>query len=112
MSGRLAERDMRTLALRAHGISTDNAYGEPVAVWGAPVAIRACVQPVTSAVAAQLYGQQATGMLRALYAGIAEIRLGDGVCVGVPGDAPPDYRVAGIAQWDGHRQIDLTQRGD
>lgn len=106
---RLMERDKRTLFLRARRTNIDNPYHEPVHAWGEPVAVRACVQPLSGGLEATLYGQRVTAMRAMLYDGVAAIREGDGVCVDVPGDTAPDYRVVSVQAWRGHRRVHIER---
>jgi len=106
---RLVERGKRTVYLRARGTSKANPYHEPTPVWGDPVAIRACVQPMSGGLEASAYGQRVADMRLMLYAGIAAIREADGVCVDVPGGAEPDYKVVSVQAWSGHRRIAIER---
>ena len=58
-------------------------------------AVAACVQPLRGALAQQMYGL------------CANPSAGDGVCVDVPPDADPDFRVVWAARWPGHWEAHL-----
>ena len=101
---RLMERDKRTVYLRRKSAEKD-AYGEPVTVWGKPLAIRAACQPAGGALDAQIYGTRVKSMYTLFYDGTESIQPGDGLCIHVPDDAHPDYRVSAVQAWD-HLRID------
>jgi len=100
----LREREKVTVFLRAGGSKAD-AYGDPVPLWGEPVAIRVVCQPAGGALDAQLYGTRVKSMYTLFYAGLEAIKPGDGLCVHVVADARPDYRVVAVQEWE-LRKID------
>ena len=62
-------------------------------------AVAACVQPLRGALARQM---------RLMLCGrCADLSAGDGVCVDVPPDADPDFRVVWAARWPGHWEAHL-----
>lgn len=106
---RLIERDKRAVYLRVKGTDADNPYGEPIPVWGEPVKIRACVQPVSGRLEATVSGQRVNAMHIMLYEGDAAFAEGDGVCMDVVPDGQPDYHIISVQQWQGHRRIQIER---
>lgn len=70
-------------------------------------AVAACVQPLRGALARQIYGQEPEQMRLMLCGLCADLSAGDGVCVDVPPDADPDFRVVWAARWPGHWEAHL-----
>ncbi len=78
--------------------------------------VSADVQPMSGEMAQRMYGLEPEQMRRLLAAAGADIRPGDGVCVGVEAGAAPDYRVTYVAKWMRHTEAHLrwippAQRG-
>jgi hypothetical protein len=94
--------------LRPAAYDTNNGYREPAAVWGEPVTLRAVVQPAGGRVNAQVYGAELATMRVLYYAGIAEMKPGDGVCVDVGPADSPDYTITSVEPWNGHRRAMLA----
>lgn len=59
------------------------------------------------ALARQMYGQEPEQMRLMLCGLCANPSAGDGVCVDVPPDADPDFRVVWAARWPGHWEAHL-----
>lgn len=76
----------------------------------------ASVQPMSGDMAQRMYGAEPSQMRRLLCEPGAELREGEGVCVDVPPDAEPDFRVVYAALWRNHvdahlRLIPVQERG-
>ena len=76
----------------------------------------ASVQPMSGDIAQRMYGAESSQMRRLLCASGAKLREGDGVCVDVPPDAEPDFRVVYAPPWRKHvdahlRLIPEQERG-
>lgn len=68
--------------------------------------VQATVRPLSSQVYAALYGQRVQHMLLVLVGLEAEVEEGMGVCVGIPPEAPCNYRVAVPPErWARHRRV-------
>jgi hypothetical protein len=104
---RLSDRDKRTAHIRRASYEADNAYHEPTTRWGAPAAIRAAVRPAAAGLDAQVYGTDTATMRMMHYSGPADIAPKDGVCLDVPGDAAPDWRVEAVETFRGFRRVTL-----
>lgn len=95
---RLMENRKRPVTLRPKIGGTD------IPVWGVGTVIRSIIQPVSSKVLAEMYGERITKMKLLLYDGATIITEGMGVCVELPGDQPCDYKVICTEQWAGHQR--------
>jgi hypothetical protein len=90
---------MRTVALRRRKqVVRDDESGYETACTLLP----ATVQPLTGAVAAQMYGERLSMTKLLLAAPDAAMEVGMGVCVDVAPSQPPDYRVVYVAGWSQH----------
>lgn len=76
-------------------------------VWTGGEEIRAIVQPDSSNVLAEIYGEQAQRMLLLFYSGPTVLQERQGVCVNVAPDASCDYRIVSVAHWKGVQRVVL-----
>lgn len=70
-------------------------------IWTGGETIRAIVQPDSSSVLVELYGEQSQRMLLLFYSGPTVLQERQGVCVNVAPDASCDYRIVSVANWNG-----------
>ena len=67
------------------------------------------IQPVTSTLTAEMYGERVNS-IRVGYTADKDIKESDGVCVEVGAESDPDYVVIGVKKWTAHTVIDLEKR--
>lgn len=70
-------------------------------------ALWADVQPMSGDMPQRMYGLEPGQMRRVLCERDAPIRPGDGVCVEVPPESEPDFRVVYAAKWRRHTDVHL-----
>lgn len=80
-----------------------------IETWGNPILINANIQPATSKVQAQMYGQELVYYKNMLYDGDIEIEVGDGICYGIDNTQDPNYIVQPIQDWSEHQMIVLKK---
>lgn len=73
-----------------------------------PINIQANIYPATGRLQAEIYGERLNYILNMLYDGLESINEGDGVCVYVPNDIDPDYKVISIKHFS-HKLIELEK---
>ena len=98
---RLQEKNKRDMILRLR------AGGADVPIWGPGTAIRAVIQPASSKILAEMYGERINKMKLLLYDGPETLKEGMGLCVDVAGDQPCDYRIISAEAWSGHQKAIL-----
>lgn len=103
---RLCEKDKKEHWLRrAVKTGQKDAYQQDIITWGEATPIRANRQPITDAVSAQLYGAEMKRMYRLYYDGQEVLRAGDRLCIHVPPDQPPDYKLTDAPSYNGHQVL-------
>lgn len=65
------------------------------------------LQPLSGSLVAQMYGERLRNMRLLLAAPAAPVNEGDGVCVDVPGEESPDFKVVYVARWSRHLVVHL-----
>jgi len=60
------------------------------------------VQPLSGMLAAQMYGEKLTKMELVIAPPSVRLAEGMGMCVDVPPDKPPDYKVVYVESWPSH----------
>ncbi len=65
------------------------------------------IQPMSGDLSQRMYGLTPSQMRRMICAAGALLCEGDGVCVEVPADAEPDFRVVYTARWGTHTDAHL-----
>ncbi len=105
----LARRDQRVAYLRRRSAATVGAMGTRTASYATAEPVTLSIQPASSRIVRELYGERAAMMLTA-YCSLAHgIEAGDGFCLGVVNTADPDYLVVGTRNWAGHAELDLER---
>ena len=95
----LQRKRMQTVYLRHKAASV---RADKVTYTETPTEISASLQPITGAVAAQMYGTELSKTLLLLADPSVVIEEGMGVCVEVPAVEAPDYKVVYTARWSKH----------
>ena len=71
--------------------------------------IEGVIQPLAAQADETVYGETPQAQRLLLYSGGETLALGMGVCVDVPGDAPCDFRIAGMPRsYPEHSEITLS----
>ena len=108
---RLMARDLSTVTLKRREVTKDNKGNQKID-FIEPVEIKMVIQPATSSVLAQIYGEKLNTVKSCKYQGIA-IQEGqnelDGVCVYVGATEKPDYKIASIQTFTDHVNVTLER---
>lgn len=91
----LAQKSLRNVAIK-RPVEAGEGYQDVYQL------IQATIQPLTGAMAAQMYGQRLGETRLLLTLPDVDLEAGMGVCVDVPVDAWPDWRVVYVARWSKH----------
>lgn len=75
------------------GTPAKDEEGSTYTEWGEPVEIKAIIRTASGGVSAAQYGERLSYYCKMQYDGSEPIAEGDGICVHVPPDRDPDYRV-------------------
>jgi hypothetical protein len=89
--------------------SVKNSIGEVSAGYDEGRDVEIDIQPVTSKLTAEMYGERVNN-IRVGYTADMGIKESDGVCVEVGADDEPDYVVIGVKKWTSHTVIDIEKR--
>lgn len=73
-----------------------------------PIEIQANISPASGKLQAEVYGERLNYMLNMLYDGPEYINEGDGICVYIPKESKPDYKVISIKTYS-HLFIELEK---
>lgn len=93
----LAQRYLRTVALKRPFEA-----GEGEGFQANPLSIQATIQPLSGMTAVQMYGERLAETRLLLALPEAALEVGMGVCLNVPPEDWPDYRVVYVAAWPRH----------
>lgn len=108
---RLKESDLVTVYIKKPE-NTQDEEGYDIAGWGEPQAIRMNVQSASGAVNAQIYGKDIKYVKTCKYQG-NELSEGHGegfgVCLNVPENVDPDYKITAIQEYSTHKNITLER---
>lgn len=69
--------------------------------------IRANIQPLSSRIQAEVYGEKINDMRNMLYSGDIEINIGDGLCIDTDGANKPDFKVISKKCYTNHITFEL-----
>lgn len=72
------------------------------------IEIQANISPASGKLQAEVYGERLNYMLNMLYDGPVSINEGDGICVYIPKECKPDYKVISIKRYS-HLFIELEK---
>jgi hypothetical protein len=72
------------------------------------IEIQANIYPASGKLQAEIYGEKLNYILNMLYDGQENLNEGDGMCVYVPKDNEPDYKVISIKRYS-HLAIELEK---
>ncbi len=88
---------MRKSQKKAHNmrrrVIKKNSEGGDVEAYAEAIEIEATIWQASGKVQAEMYGERLAYMKNMEYEGAETITEGDGICVNVPGDEDPDYKV-------------------
>lgn len=101
-------RNKKTYYLKAKTIITDGEGGKYPGYSDTPIVIDATIWPASGKLQAEIYGLRLNYILNMLYDGSQIITEGDGICVYVPSDSAPDYKVISIKRY-GHLVMELEK---
>lgn len=86
----------------------DNKEGGKYPGYSEPIEIEANIYPASGKLQAEMYGLKLNYICNMLYDGLQPISEGDGICVYVPKDSEPDYKVISIKPYS-HMFIELEK---
>lgn len=85
----------REYALK-HRVTSRDAEGGYIESWGEPVMIEATIWQASGRIQAEMYGERLAYMRNMEYEGAETISETNGICVFVPPDQNPDYKVVSV----------------
>lgn len=101
-------KNKKTYYLKKKIIVEDNEGGKYPSYEKKPVEIQANIYPASGRLQAEIYGERLNYILNMLYDGPHHIKEGDRMCVYVPKNSNPDYKVISIKQYS-HFLIELEK---
>ena len=104
----LRKKLMKTYRVKSRE-SVKNSIGETETGYDNGRDVLIDIQPVTSKLTAEMYGERINN-IRVGYTADMDIKESDGVCVDVGTESDPDYVVIGVKKWTSHAVIDLEKR--
>ncbi|MFF2449365.1 hypothetical protein ACFVSW_20185 [Neobacillus sp. NPDC058068] len=105
--GRLRQRDLKPYTVKRRKPMQDS-DGTKYEDWE-PIGhiIKANILPAGGKLMAEMYGERLAYMLVAYVESGTELKETDGICVYVPPDSKPDYKVVAAPPWSSHSVISL-----
>lgn len=97
----------KTYYLKKKIVIEDNEGGKYPG-YSEPIEIQANIYPASGKLQAEIYGERLNYILNMLFDGTQVINEGDGICVYVPKDKEPDYKVISIKRYS-HLFIELEK---
>ena len=94
--------------LKKKTVIEDNEGGKYLGYSVESIEIQANISPASGKLQAEIYGERLNYILNMLYDGPEIINEGDGICVYVPSNNEPDYKVISIKRYS-HLFIDLEK---
>lgn len=94
--------------LKRKEIVEDNEGGKYPGYSTEAIELKANIYPATGRLQSEIYGERLNYILNMLYDGPILFVEGDGICVYVPKDTKPDYKVISIKPYS-HRLIELEK---
>ena len=101
-------KNKKTYYLKRKEIIKDNEGGKYEGFEENATEIQANISPATGKLQAEIYGQRLKYIRNMLYDGSQELKEGEGLCVYVPKESNPDYRVISIKMYS-HLVIELEK---
>lgn len=101
-------KNLKTYYVKSKTITTDNEGGKYHSYSDTPKEIKANIWPAGGKLQAEIYGERLNYILNMLYDGDVVLNEGDGVCVYVDGNKPPDYSIISIKRYS-HQLIELEK---
>lgn len=96
--------DRRHIFIRPR-VTYENELAEDVEDYGEGYGIYAAVQPATGQALTEMYGEGVNYMFKCRMESYAAVNERDGVCLNVPANYNPDYKVVSIKQWPRHKEV-------
>jgi hypothetical protein len=105
--GRLRQRDLKPYTVK-RPVPLKDEDGTTYTDW-APQGhiVKANIKPAGGKLMAEMYGERLAYMLTAYVESGTDLKESDGVCVYVPPEANPDYKVIAAPPWSSHSVISL-----
>lgn len=100
-------KNKKTYYIKRKTVIEDNEGGKYPG-YSESIEIQANVYPASGKLQAEIYGERLNYILNMLYDGTESINEGDGICVYVPKDNEPDYKVISIKRYS-HLFIELEK---
>lgn len=100
-------KNKKTYYLKRKTVIEDNEGGKYPGYLKA-IDIEANIYPASGKLQAEIYGERLNYILNMLYDGPQTISEGDGICVYVPKDSGPDYKVISIKRYS-HLVVELEK---
>lgn len=100
-------KNKNTYYLKRKTVIEDNEGGKYPG-YSESIEIQANIYPASGKLQAEIYGEKLNYILNMLYDGQEKLNEGDGMCVYVPKDNEPDYKVISIKRYS-HLAIELEK---
>lgn len=101
-------KNKKTYYLKKKIVIEDNEGGKYPGYSEEALEIQANIYPATGKLQAEIYGERLNYILNMLCDGPESINEGDGICVYVPKDKGPDYKVISIKRYS-HLFVELEK---
>lgn len=101
-------KSKKTYYLKKKIVIEDNEGGKYPEYSEEPIEIQANISPASGRLQAGVYGERLNYILNMLYDQDAEMVEGDGICVYVPKESKPDYKIISIKRYS-HLFIELEK---
>lgn len=101
-------KNKKTYYLKRKTVVEDNESGKYASYEDKNIEIKANISPASGKLQAEIYGERLNYILNMLYDGLESINEGDGICVYVPKNSKPDYKVISIKRYS-HLVIELEK---
>lgn len=92
-------KNKKTYYLKRKMLIEDNEGGKYSDYSNEAVEVKANIYPASGKLQAEIYGERLNYILNMLYDGTEILNEGDGVCVYVPKDSKPDYKIISIKRY-------------
>lgn len=94
--------------LKRKTVIEDNEGGKYPGYLEEPIQIKANIAPASGKLQAEIYGERLNYILNMLYDENEVMAEGDGICVYVPKESKPDYKIISIKRYS-HLVIELEK---
>lgn len=100
-------KNKRTYYLKKKIVIEDSEGGKYPG-YSEPIELQANISPASGKLQAEIYGERLNYILNMLYDEGVEIVEGDGICVYVPKENKPDYKIISVKRYS-HLSIELEK---